>query len=69
MSNNVSRRQASRWAEQNPQRGSRRGNRRGGRAAPQADPIAQLKELAELRDTGVLTEDEFADQKAKLLAS
>jgi hypothetical protein len=38
-------------------------------AAPAADPIAQLKELAQLKDQGVLTEEEFAAQKAKLLGS
>jgi Short C-terminal domain len=38
-------------------------------AAPQVDIITQLKELGELRDSGVLTEDEFAAQKAKLLNS
>ena len=31
------------------------------------DMITQLKQLAELRDQGILTEDEFAAQKAKLL--
>jgi hypothetical protein len=31
------------------------------------DPIAQIKQLAELRDQGILTDDEFAAQKAKLL--
>jgi len=37
-------------------------------AAPsQADVISQLKQLGELRDAGVLTEEEFAGQKAKLL--
>ena len=37
-------------------------------AAPsQADVINQLKQLGELRDAGVLTEEEFAGQKAKLL--
>jgi hypothetical protein len=37
-------------------------------AAPsQADVISQLKQLGELRDAGVLTEEEFAAQKAKLL--
>ena len=37
-------------------------------AAPsQADVIGQLKQLGELRDAGVLTEDEFAAQKATLL--
>ena len=29
--------------------------------------IEQLKQLGELKDQGVLTEDEFAAQKAKLL--
>jgi hypothetical protein len=36
-------------------------------AAPQADMIEQLKQLAELRDQGILTDEEFAAQKAKLL--
>ena len=31
------------------------------------DMITQLKQLAELRDQGILTEDEFAAQKAKIL--
>jgi hypothetical protein len=38
-------------------------------AAPDADdPIAKLKELAGLKDQGILTEAEFNDQKAKILA-
>ena len=36
-------------------------------AAPAPDPIQQLKQLGELRDQGILTEEEFAAQKAKLL--
>lgn len=36
-------------------------------AAMTADAIAQLQKLAELRDAGVLTEEEFATQKARLL--
>lgn len=36
-------------------------------AAPAPDVVTQLKGLAELRDQGVLTEDEFAAQKAKIL--
>jgi hypothetical protein len=32
------------------------------------DPIAKLKELAGLKDQGILTEAEFNDQKAKILA-
>ena len=37
-------------------------------AAAPADPIAQLKELAELKNQGILTEEEFATQKARILA-
>ena len=38
-------------------------------AAPAAvqDPVEQLKELGELHQSGVLTDEEFAAQKAKLL--
>jgi hypothetical protein len=39
-------------------------------AAPsENDMISQLKQLGELRDSGVLTEEEFAAQKAKILNS
>lgn len=38
-------------------------------AAPAPDPIQQLKQLGELRDQGILTEEEFAAQKAKILGS
>jgi hypothetical protein len=38
-------------------------------AAPQPDTVSQLKELAELKDAGILTEEEFAEQKAKILGS
>ena len=37
-------------------------------APPEPDHIAQLKELAALRQQGVLTDEEFAAEKAKLLA-
>jgi Protein of unknown function (DUF2510)/Bacterial PH domain/Short C-terminal domain len=36
-------------------------------APPQIDAVEQLRRLGELRDAGVLTEEEFAAQKAKLL--
>jgi hypothetical protein len=32
------------------------------------DVVAQLRSLAELRDQGILTDEEFAAQKAKILA-
>ena len=38
-------------------------------AQPAADPIEQLKQLAELKAQGILTEEEFAAQKAKILGS
>jgi Short C-terminal domain len=74
VSNRVSRRQANRWAAQDAQ----------AYGPPQqyappppppppasggADPIEQLKELAALRQQGILTDEEFAAQKAKILAS
>jgi hypothetical protein len=37
----------------------------GATAAP--DPVEQIKKLAELRDAGVVTEEEFAAKKAQLL--
>ena len=36
-------------------------------APSQADVIEQLKQLGELHASGILTDDEFAAQKAKLL--
>jgi hypothetical protein len=36
-------------------------------AEPAPDPIEQLKQLAALKDQGILTEEEFAAQKAKIL--
>jgi Short C-terminal domain len=36
-------------------------------AAPAPDPIAQLTQLAALKDSGALTEAEFEAEKAKLL--
>ncbi len=35
----------------------------------QVDVVEQLKKFAALRDQGVLTDEEFAAQKAKLLAN
>ncbi|MDX6586840.1 MAG: hypothetical protein QOI31_1313 [Solirubrobacterales bacterium] len=66
VSNNVSRRQAGRWAQQQAPQGYEEPA-----AAPpaQADPIAQLRELGELHESGVLTDEEFAAQKAKILGS
>jgi Short C-terminal domain len=63
VSNRVSRRQGQRWAQQETEAAP----------PPEAAPAAgastidQLKELGELKSQGILTEEEFAAQKAKLL--
>lgn len=38
-------------------------------ATPASDPIARIERLAELRDKGILSEDEFQAQKTQLLSS
>ena len=74
--NRVSRRQAERWSEQGTPQPAYMQPEQAAAAPPQApppppapDPIEQLTKLGELRDKGVLTEEEFAAQKAKLLNS
>jgi hypothetical protein len=71
VSNRVSRRQANRWASQEQQQQPQYEEQPAYAAPPPPpaeDPIAKLKELAALRDQGILTDQEFADQTAKLLA-
>ncbi|MET0999870.1 MAG: SHOCT domain-containing protein [Marmoricola sp.] len=78
VSNRVSRRQAGRWAEQDQQQYQQQYQEPPQQYAPPPpaptapntdDLIAQLKKLGELKDAGVLTEAEFAQQKARLLDS
>ena len=66
----VSRRQSQRWQEQDAQAQGDAAPAAAApqAAAPQADMVTQLKEVAELKDQGILTDEEFAAQKAKLLA-
>ncbi len=66
VSNRVSRRQGERWAQQEE------AQQAPAAAAPaptagSASTIDQLKELGELKAQGILTDEEFAAQKAKLL--
>lgn len=71
VSNRVSRRQANRWANQEDQQYQQQyAQPQYAEPAPQAapDPYAQLKELADLKAQGVLTDAEFDAQKAKILA-
>ena len=70
VSNRVSRRQGQRWASQEQQQAPPQAAPAPAAAAPSAgDSLSQLKELGELHASGVLTDDEFAVQKAKILAS
>jgi hypothetical protein len=66
VSNRVSRRQGNRWAQQDEQQYAQ------APAPPPAaapDTVSQLKDLADLKAQGVLTDAEFQAQKAKILAS
>jgi hypothetical protein len=83
VSNRVSRRQANRWAEKDQQAqdaADAEAYRQQQDAPPpqqqyapppaapaQPDTLAQLQQLGELKAAGVLTEEEFAAQKAKIL--
>jgi hypothetical protein len=75
VSNRVSRRQANRWAQQGQGQYAQQQDYEQQPPAPASAPatppdtISQLKELAELRSQGILTDVEFEAQKAKILAS
>jgi hypothetical protein len=80
VSNRVSRRQANRWSSQQDQQYAEQQQYAQPQyaapappppvaAAPAPDTIQQLKDLAELKNQGILTEAEFEAQKAKVLAS
>jgi hypothetical protein len=78
VSNGVSRRQANRWARQDEQQYYEQQQQamvqqqavpvQQAAPAPQRDTVQQLKDLADLKAQGILTEQEFAAQKAKILA-
>ena len=71
VSNRVSRRQARRWGGEDPYAQAQPAYE----PAPAGpapieegpDPVAQLRELAKLRDDGILTDEEFAAEKRKIL--
>ena len=74
VSNRVSRRQANRWSQQGdprygPQDTYYQEPAPAPAPAPAPDPISQLKDLADLKSQGILTEAEFQAQKAKILGS
>jgi hypothetical protein len=77
VSNRVSRRQAGRWAQQDQQQYEQVQEAAPAPVAPPApdrgdemqSTISQLKELAALKEQGVLTEAEFAAQKQLILGT
>jgi hypothetical protein len=70
VSNRVSRRQYDKWQGQEEQAYAQQAPAPPPPAAPaEPDSIQKLKELGQLRDQGILTEEEFAAQKSKLLSS
>jgi hypothetical protein len=78
VSNRVSRRQAGRWAAQEQPQQEYAAPPQQEYAAPVSaapagggmdDRLAQLKDLGALREQGVLTEDEFQAQKARILGT
>ena len=80
VSNRVSRRQANRWAQEDQSAYAQPQDTEPEYAPPAPPPPAtapaetddlfeKLRQLAELKDQGILTDDEFAAAKAKILAT
>ena len=72
VSNRVSRRQGRRWSQQDAEPEPEPTYAAPAQAPPPPaaaapDPIQQLKDLADLKDRGILTDEEFAAQKARIL--
>lgn len=70
VSNRVSRRQAGRWAQKDQEQADEQ--EQPAEEAPADDmdaKLAQLKQLGELKDRGVLSEAEFDEQKSRILGS
>jgi hypothetical protein len=70
VSNRVSRRQAERWAAQDAYASPTQGYAEPPQPAPAAggaDRVQQLKDLAALKEQGVLNDQEFAAEKARIL--
>ena len=72
VSGRVQRRQGNKWAEQDQQQYEQQAPpQQYAEPAPVAaaapDPIEKLKELGQLHEQGILTDEEFAAEKAKVL--
>jgi hypothetical protein len=67
VSGRVQRRQYEKWEQQDAQQQAQYQAPPPPAAAPEEDETAQLQKLAQLHSQGVLTDEEFAAAKAKIL--
>lgn len=67
VSNNVSRRQAGRWAAQEQQEAPAYEAPPSAAAPAEPDYMAELQKLAALRDQGIISADDFEAKKQQLL--
>jgi hypothetical protein len=73
VSNRVSRRQANRWSQQEAEQQQQQQPQyqepqyQEPPPPPPEDPIEQLQKLGALHEQGILTDEEFSAQKAKIL--
>ena len=67
VSNNVTRRQARRYGEQDAREEQAQVQQPGAQAPSEDDQMAQLEKLGQLHDSGVLTDEEFAAKKKQIL--
>lgn len=67
VSGRVSRRQSQKWAANEGQQAAEAQDQAPPAAAPPEDPMEKLQKLGALHDQGILTDEEFAVEKAKVL--
>ncbi len=67
VSNNVSRRQANRWAAKDQQAEQEQNDQQQADEPPVDDTTAQLEQLADLKNKGILTDEEFSAKKKQIL--
>jgi membrane protease subunit (stomatin/prohibitin family) len=67
VSGRVQRRQAAKWEEQDAQQYQQEQYQQQAPPPEEEDATAQLQNLAQLHNQGVLTDEEFAAAKAKIL--
>ena len=67
VSGRVQRRQASKWDQQDAQQDEQQDEQEAPPPEAEDDATAQLQNLAKLHGQGVLTDEEFAAAKAKIL--